>query len=117
MTTTAKKQIVSANPTTIEWPQDEYRITQALKKEGTRLASRVGNQRDKLAVALQTIDTLRGHLIARYKKHNEMQKEVVEAAKRTADENKAREEAAAARRVEALKAELDALEGKEEASV
>jgi uncharacterized protein with WD repeat len=46
-----------------------------------------------------------------------MQKEVVEAAKRTADENKAREEAAAARRVEALKAELDALEGKEEASV
>lgn len=105
MAKTEKPQ-VSANPLEVEWPQDQYRITQKFKAEGLRLASRVNDQRDKLEVALATLAVLREHMIAKYKKSVDMQKEKLDAAKKKREEAALAADAARDRRIAALEAEL-----------
>lgn len=81
------KAEVSANPAAIEWSQDEYRVTTALRSAGVTAAGRVGTDMAKLKVFLSTLDTLRGHAIARVKK-NKAEQETMLA---TVNERQARE--------------------------
>lgn len=92
------KKTVSANPLQVEFPRDEYQITQALKAEGKRAAGRVGTKKDKLKVLVDTLDILKAHAVERYKKAVEMEASAVESAKqRAAREAEAAEKAQKAR--------------------
>lgn len=55
-----------ANPTQIEWPQDQYGITSELKKVGVRAIARVNGHPDKALVMDRVLKTLLAHLKARY---------------------------------------------------
>lgn len=101
---------VSSNPLQIEWPQDTFRITQKFKSEGLRLAGRVAGQRDKLEVALATIDVVRAHLIARYKDKVVTDKAVIAEAQARAKEARKNAERQRQEQVRALQEELDRLE-------
>lgn len=109
MTKTVKPK-VSDNPIAVEWPQDQYHITQKLKAEGLKLAARVNDKRDKLEVALETLAVLREHIIARYKKNIDMQKDKLTQAQLAREKAAEVADAERERRIAALKLELAALE-------
>lgn len=64
-----EKAVVSANPAQVEWPQDEYRVTAALRAAGLAAAGRVSTDAAKLKVLCATLDTIKAHAIARCRKN------------------------------------------------
>lgn len=104
---TTKKE-VSSNPTLVAFPRDQYQVTQKLRAAGLRAAGRVGTTRDKLDVFLSTLDTLRDHAIARYKKNLEADKARHLVAKAREAGHAASKTARATRNVAVAQAALDA---------
>lgn len=103
------KPTVSANPLEVQFPFDQYQSTQELRAVGLRAAGRVGTDRGKLKLYLETLDVLKGHAVERFKKSQDIHRESVEAAKARAEaEAKLNEDRVAAQR-KMLQEQLDAL--------
>ena len=103
------KKEVSDNPVMIDWPRDQHHITQKLKTAGLTACARVNAKKDKLAVLLATLDTLRDHAIARYKKDvkaTKQQQVAIMARKQVEKENVARRKQ---KRIDEMEARLAAL--------
>lgn len=111
-----QKLVVSGNPMQIEWPQDQYHVTKQLKTAGVAAASRVNGHDDKLAVFLQTMDIIRAHGIAHYKKMKVMRDEAAAVNAELAAKEARRNEERTQGQITSLKAQLEHLEGAEEKS-
>lgn len=111
--TQKNKPEVSANPTAVEWPRDEFHLTQGIKAAGLRAAGGVRGNKVKLRVLIAVLRVLEAHAIARYNKHVADEDNT---AKDYADRVK-REQALNAKRhaslVKLKEAELAALKGEE----
>jgi hypothetical protein len=102
---------VSANPMLVEFPRDPYQSTQQLRSVGLKASARVGTQKDKLKLYIETLDVLKAHAIAAFKKRQGLEKETQEAAiARAAEEQRINEERTAAR-IKQLEAELASVKG------
>ena len=60
-----------ANPALLEFPTDRLGITREIKKAFFKAGSRIGADKDTLALIDETVRILRGHLQARYKQNVE----------------------------------------------
>lgn len=85
---------VPANPTDVQWETDTFGFLTALRTEGLKAAGRVSFSDKKLGLYLQTIDTLREHVVARHARAVEDNKREMAAriaAQKAEAERKARE--------------------------
>jgi hypothetical protein len=105
-----KKKPVSGNPMQVEWPRDQYQLTQNFKAAGLRTSSRVGTQKDKLLVFLETLDVLREHAIEAFKKRKGIEASTIKAAQARAEAEAKTNEDRRLAQVATLKAQLAALE-------
>ena len=115
---TATKAVleVSANPAQIEWPQDEYRVTPALRAAGLTAAGRVGTDDAKLKVLCATLDTIKAHAIGRCKKNRTEQEASLVHLQVAAEEEAVRNEKRRLAEVARLEAQLAYVKGAEVAA-
>lgn len=106
----ARAPTVSANPTKVEFPRDQFQSTQEVRGAGLRAAGRVGMSKEKLDVLLATYKVLAAHAVARFEQAGEMHAETLAAAKARAAKDAELERKRKVAAVEQLKAQLDAAE-------
>ena len=107
--TATDKQEVSGNPNAVVFPGDKYGITGVIRREGLRAAGRVNGDEAKLRTLVGTLDTLRAHTIARYKKQLQMVKVQSEAKKAREQDHANREAKFRKDKIAKAQMELDAL--------
>lgn len=110
----ARAPTVSANPTKVEFPRDQFQSTQEVRGAGLRAAGRVGMSKEKLDVLLATYKVLAAHAVARFEQAGEMHAETIAAAKARAAKDAQLEEDRKVKAVEQLEKQL--AEAKEQLS-
>lgn len=105
----SKGNAISANPMEIEWPADQYQMTQALRKEIRKAAARVQGDPQKLEVLKQTLIVGVKHAVARRDKDVELRERQVAELELQREAKEQRDDAIRKQLIAQKEAEIAAL--------